>query len=323
MKNKHLVLLFLAVLALGIAFRWLPVRYRSFFESNLLRGVTASGNRLARWVPGHPDLLLERVETGWSAEQEGRTVGVSADTVLAMLDLFARIASFQMLKTTRPDTLGLAPDNLLRVRIFHQNNLLEHIEIGAEGSTTNERWTYLRLPAHAGIYRVPGHLRKPFLRTLDDFRTNTVVIEPLDALTQLTCTYPPDTSFVLEKNDSTGRWETPDNRRSISADSVRHWLLLLHRLNGSPFADHFDESSESETLCATIALKSATTQTLRFFYLKPPDAPEDLTNLRARGIRVLPSYVVHASTNPLNYFAVADTALVRRICEGLFVKNEK
>jgi len=323
MKNKHLVLLFLAVLALGMAARWLPVRYRSFFESNLLRVDTESVSRLALSVPGKPDLLLERVETGWSAEQEGRSAGVPADTVLAMLHLLAHIASFQVLKTTRPDTLGLAPDNLLRIRILHQNHLLENIEIGSEGSATDERWTYLRLPAHAGIYRVPGHLRKPFLRTLDDFRTNTVVAEPLRAPARITCTYPPDAPFVLEKNDSTGRWETPDNRWSISADSLRDWLLLLSRLNGSPFADHFDESSESETLCATIVLGTDTNQTLRFFYLKPPDAPEDLTNLRARGIRILPLYVVHASTNPLNYFAVSDTALVRRICEGLLVKNEK
>lgn len=316
MKNKHLVLIFFTVLALGYATRWLPVRYRSFFESNLLLVDTATAQRITVSVPGKPDLFLERVESGWSAEQHGRTVPVSADTMSAMLDLLANLSAFQVLKTTRPDTLGLTAENALRVRVLHTNNQTEQVEIGAEGILGGNAWTYLRLPAHGGIYQVPGRLRSPLARTLDDFRSPTILPAPPEATSQIALTWPPDTTVVWEKQDSTGRWGLQNTPLSLSADSVLNWLSLFNRLNGSPFADHFDESSESETLYATIVLGNRSPQTLRFFYLKPPDAPEDLTPLRLRGIRMLPSYVVHASINPLNYFAVTDTALVQRICRG-------
>ncbi|MBK9336153.1 MAG: DUF4340 domain-containing protein [Lewinellaceae bacterium] len=198
MKNKHLVLLFLGVLALGAASRWLPVRYRSFFETHLLRVEPNDVSRMVVSAPGKPDLLLERIEGGWSAEQAGRTVIAPTETVAEMLGLLTGITSFQMIKTTYPDTLGLTPENQLRIRLFQQNKLLENIEIGGEGVFGGEPGTFLRLPRHAGIYRAPGHLRKPFLRTLDDFRSKIAVrIEP-DAVQKISLTRP-DTSLFFGK----------------------------------------------------------------------------------------------------------------------------
>jgi hypothetical protein len=319
MKNKHLVLLFLGVLILGIASRWLPVRYRTFFETNLLRVDAADVSRMIVSAPGMSDLLFERIDRGWSVEQEDRTAIVPADTVMDMLELLANLASFQVVKTERPDTLGLAPDYLLRVRLFQANKLLENIEIGREYTAPDGSFTYLRLPGHTGIYRVPGRLRREFGRTLDDFRSKTVLAPTLDAVRAIGVAWPDSTTYFLEKNDSTGRWLFSDGPNSLSADSVSRWFQHVQRLNESPFADHFDESRESETLYAIITLETTNGRTyaLRFFFLKPPDAPEDLASLRRRGVRALPSFVVHASSNPLNYFAVADTNLVHQLCHDL------
>lgn len=72
MKNKHLVLLFLGVLILGIASRWLPVRYRTFFETNLLRVEVADVSRMIVSAPGMSDLLFERIDRGWSRSRTVR-----------------------------------------------------------------------------------------------------------------------------------------------------------------------------------------------------------------------------------------------------------
>ena len=104
MKNKHLVLLFLLVVVVGLVSRMLPVRYRTFFESNLFRWDETDVSRMVVSVPDRPDLLLERIEHGWSVEQDGRTTVVPAVTVSEMLEALTGIESFEMVKTTRTDT---------------------------------------------------------------------------------------------------------------------------------------------------------------------------------------------------------------------------
>jgi hypothetical protein len=118
--------------------------------------------------------------------------------------------------------------------------------------------------------------------------------------------------FFLKKNDSTGRWETPDIF-SFSDDSVQTWLQLFELLNGSPFADHFDESRARETLRsrATLHLASSDSLVFRVFYAKPPDLPEEISMSKAK---TLPVYILHSSQNPTNFFAPPDTLLLRRIC---------
>jgi len=313
MKNKHLVLVFFSVLLLGLVLRRLPLRYRTLFESSLFRWEEKDVTRMKISALGRPDLLFERIDQGWGLEQEARTTVVPERVVSEMLDLLTEMQSFELIKTGRPDTLGLVPDKTLFVRLFQGKHTLETLEIGDEGKSPAGACTYIRLPEHGGVYRVPGHLRRYFARTLQDFRSKTIVSMQPDAVRRIELSWPGETPVVLERQDSL--WSlVADMPARVSFDTMRAWLVLFDRLKNSPFADYFDESSEAETLFASITFEAEdTTETLRIFYLEPPEVPEEPADLRRKDRTILSAYVAHSSTNPHNYFALPDTSLARAL----------
>lgn len=268
---------------------------------------------------GRPDLLFERLEEGWGVEQEARSTVVQEAVVLEMLSGLTGIGTFELMKTGRPDTLGFVPDKALIVRLFQGKQALETLEIGDEGSTSAGDCTYIRLPEHNGLYRVPGHLRNFFARNLHDFRSQILLSVRPDAVKRLVLAWPGADSVILEKQDSSDVWESSaGNLLGVSNDTVRTWLAVFDRLKNTPFADYFDESREPEALFASIILETGDqAETLRVFHLEPPDIPEELSELRLKDRRLPAAFVAHSSANPHNYFALPDTNLVRILCFGL------
>ena len=324
MKNKHLVLLFLVVLTLGL-FRYLPVRYRSIFRGDLIQVDTAVITKCVVLLPQQPELALERTETGWAADQNGRVAPLAGNDVTALLETLAGIRSLRRVKTGRVDTLGFTADKIVKVQVFNGNRLVEHFELGHEILMDNQPATYLQLPLHNGVYLVQGHLRRLFTRSLDDFRPKSILMISPDAVRSIGIfEVPEDTLFIFQKDDSLHRWGAKNHRYSLRDDSVQNWLGLLLRLNGSPFADNFDESQEQDTRVAAFYLKTTDSAelVLQFYALKPPNIPEDFSGLRRQRWHDLPVYVVHSSQNPMNYFAVMDTNLVRFLCSGLWQMPE-
>lgn len=321
MKNKHLVLLFLSVLVVGLLVRVLPVRYRTFFHTELIRVDTATLTQCVIQAPGQPELTLERTERGWTADQDRRTAAVPHSDMTALLDTLAGIYSLRSVKTSLADTLGFTREKIVRIRLFRDTRLVEQFELGAEIRDAGQTGTYLRLPLHDGVYLVRGHLRRLFDRTLDDFRSRVVTNISPDEVHRITLRFQGSAkTAVFEKNDSTKYWESLDGQIFLAHDSVQTWLGLFNRLDNSPFADNFDESQAAKSRIAEIRLESQdkAAQSIQFFYLKPPDAPEDLSALRRKQVRALPVYVFHSSANPMNYFAATDTNLVRFLCFGLW-----
>lgn len=316
MKNKHLVLLFIIVLILGLL-RYLPVRYRPVFHNDLIRVDTAALTKCVVAVPGQPEISIERAETGWAADQNGRVAPLTDPDMAPLLEALSGIRGIRRVKTDLPDSLGFIPGTQVKVQIFNGRQLMEHFDLGHEIITENQFATYLKLPAHEGIYLAEGHLRRLFARTLDDFRPKSVLSVSPDSVRSIgVWEARADTVIVFEKKDSLRRWTAKNFPYSLSNDSAQNWLELLHRLNSSPFADNFDESQERDTRLAAFYLKTAdnTNIALQFYLLKPPNIPEDLSSLRRQHWQHLPIYVVHSSQNPMNYFAVSDTNLVRFLC---------
>ncbi|MEQ1747044.1 MAG: DUF4340 domain-containing protein [Saprospiraceae bacterium] len=316
MKNKHLVLLFLSVLASGLAARWLPLRYRTFFDSHLLRFDPEAVSRMVVSVPGSPDLFLERIENGWGAEQNGRAAVAPADSVHVLLSALAGVRTFRLIKTDRPDTLGFLPENILHIRLFQGKKLVERIEIGMEQAVPNEDVsTYLRLPVHGGVYLVNGQLRRLFRRSLDDFRGTTIFPFAPSTVVRIEVSGPGTDLVLLPKNAPPGLWSDANGSVSVPDSAVLIWLRQVQRLNNLPFADDFDESRDAETQFAAFVLESGGQSLLvRFFRVQPPDLPENPE--RIRNGHPPSEYVVQSSANPLNYFAISDTNLIRVLCQG-------
>ncbi|MBK6930766.1 MAG: hypothetical protein IPH12_07760 [Saprospirales bacterium] len=320
MKNKHLVFLFLAVAALGLFARLLPLRYRPFFRGPLFRMEISALDKIAISTPGQPDLVLQQTDYLWMAEQAGRTLLAPTPEVTRRLQALASIRHFESVKTTRPDTLGFGRAAALQLRLYRQNTLVEHIEIGSQAGQNGLGHTYLRLPGHGGIYKVDGAIRTLFLLRLRDLRPAAMAPIGVDSIRRFGIQWRQEPPVFFVQPQPGGRWQSAGApERSMSADSVRAWLHLFQQLDNKPFAGNFDESQADQTLYATIYLEATGGAYLsfRFYALQPPDTPEDISDLRAQGLHSLPRYVVHSSRHTNQYFAIPDTALVHRICSGL------
>ena len=319
MKNKHLVLLFVATIAVGWLLRRAPWRAAQWFQTELIQIDTARLTQLRLLLPGQTELLLERTETGWAASQEGRSVVVPPAEMRPMLAALVAIRSIGVVKTRQPDTLGLAETAGLQVTVFEDGQPTEDFWIGREILKNQAPATYLRLAGHAGNYLVEQHLRQIFARRLEDFRSaNICRFSPADVRT-LTVEWPAQHWLLLLRRDSTGQWRNAETDSVRTDSAVQAWLRPLSRLQQRPYADYFDDSRAKETMCTRITLGFAAPTpplSLRLFQIDPADLPENLSELYRE--KTLPArFVLHSSQNPHNYFALADTVLAQQIRFGL------
>ena len=315
MKNKHLVLIFLLTVVIGLLARRLPWRMSAIFQADLIEIDTNSVKSISISRPGVAELLLERSDEGWVTDLGSRPVKVPDGEINAMLETLAHVQSIRIIKTTRPDTLGL--DRMLTIKAVWDENKKEVFHIGKQTIENGQPATYIELDNHEGIYLVKNYLREVFDKNGEQFRSGTAFQFASASVSDIAFYWSrQDSSSVLKKNDSLALWERGDVR--WPEDSVRQWLELLPRLNGTPFADYFDDSRERQTLFATLTLKSQADTTpleLRFFYYAPPELPEEISSLHGR--KGLSPWILHSSQNPSNYFSIHDTVLLRHILYDL------
>ncbi len=320
MKNKHLVLLFLAVLAVGWLARNTPFWRSDRLETGLIRADSARINRILIGAPGQPELSFERSESGWFATQEGRSAPVAQAVMDTLLASLMQIRMVRIVKTTQPDTLGLAAVGDVRVHIFEKNQPADLFRLGKEVMENGAPATYLALPGHEGIYLVKGHLRSVFSRKMAEFRLNTALQFSPQQIKAIRVLDKNAGDQLWLKNDSLQTWLHADTLLNCPDNLAMAWLRQLLRLNGRPFADAFDESRAADQQVAEIVLLDGNTAveplTLRIFYIVPPELPEDLSQIRSRRAALSP-WVFHSSQNPDNYFALEDSALAKLLCRGL------
>ncbi|TNE51953.1 MAG: DUF4340 domain-containing protein [Bacteroidetes bacterium] len=319
MKNKHLVLLFLGVVLLGLLVRWLPFHYRTELTTALIPVDMTRVDKCIVQVLDNPELVLIRSDTRWVAMQDGRTTQVQAPEVQNMLKMLADIRKVEVMHSVERDTLGLLPDERVAVRLFQGDDLLEEVWIGRELQAEGHFHTFIELPSHSGIYQVSIPVRREFQRKLEDFRDKTAFSFDADNVQKIGVRWTGSLPEYLVLNDSSERWVFRSRPGSVSSDSVAVWLKALNKLNTGIFADNFDESQESGNLYVTFYLANRQTAflTLRIYYCKPTKIPEDISRVKTEKGPDLPAYVLYSSQNQQNYFALKDTNLIRYLCNSL------
>ena len=316
MKNKHLVLLFLFTLLVGLAVRRAPWRHATFFQTKLLKLDTASIQQIQITLPNKPTLFLLRSDIGWSAEQEERSVVVEPYTVNKILGALADMRSIRIAKTDLPDTLGFIPTAKIQLTVVHSNAQSESITIGWETIENSQAATYVQLPRHEGIYLVDNHLRNIFAKKLTDFRKQTIIQFTPEAVRSFSIAGPNLDSIIFVQNDSSGMWEGGMISQVQFNDQVQNWLSKIRGLDGLAFADLFDESHANESLYARIRLnfkEQSEPLILETFLAHQIYVPETFPSQKLDRRQFAP-YVLHSSQNPTNYFAFPDTVLLRQIC---------
>lgn len=316
MKNKHLVLLFLLTLLIGLSIRQAPWRNATFFQTTLLKLDTATIQQIKITLPAQSPVVFQRGDHGWSAEQEERSVNIPAEKAQEMLQALASMHSIRIVKTRRPDTLGFSPASSIQVAVS-DNTHAEQFEIGLESLENAEPSSFVHLPKHEGIYLVNNHLRQVFSKTIKDFRDKKIAsFNPVEVCSFQIYRSQLDTLIASKTNGEEG-WIRANDTQKLDPITIEKWLSGVGGLRNLIFADLFDESHAQENYYAQIRLEFEGGQlplVLNIYKIQRTYVPEDLSG-RKLDRRQLAPYVIHSSQNPTNYFAFSDTLLLKSLCQ--------
>ncbi len=307
MKNKHIVLIFLGTVIVGLLARRFPWRMPSMFQTALIELDTAAVMQISISQPGLPELLFERTDRGWTVSQNERSLPLPPDAVTPMLSALTNIQSLNIVQTDQPDSLGLEGQRGLQVAVYQAKERLEIFTIGRQVLEEKLPATYIRLDGHGGMYLVKDHLRDVFFRRMEDFRKNTIADFDPATVRSVTVNWPRDSlSLFLQKDDSLHCWMATELGRCVPDDSLQNWLQVIAQLNNLPFADDFDDSRLRQTLQAEITVETIQKEIITLQVHNPAslELPKEKSPV---------SWVLCTSQNPRNYFSLTNTALARRI----------
>ncbi len=316
MKNKHLVLLFILTLFIGLAVRRAPWRNAIFFQTRLIKLDPTEIQQIQITLPAQPTLFLLRGDVGWSAEQGERSVSISKEAVQKMLAAFADMRSIRIVKTARADSLGFSPASNILLTLIDNKDQQESLNLGWETIENKEPATYVQLPRHEGIYLVHDHLRNIFSKSLTDFRNQTIASFVPSNVRQFTVMGKMIDSLQYQKSDTAAIWVSVNSAQVLPDPIVQNWLKSLAGLSNLPFADLFDESHARDLLYTQIRLDiqdQSDPLILKFYHLNQINVPEILPVNKPDRRQLVP-YILYSSQNSTNYFTFPDTALLYQIC---------
>lgn len=307
MKNKHLLLIFFCTLLLGLVARYAPWFKSDIFQTDLVRVDTAAVQRISITQPGRTELLLERSDDGWVASQDDFAIRTADSLLMPLLEAIGRIRSLRIVHTEQRDTLQLLPSQAIHVEISGDHSHRETFEIGREIWEHKQPATFVEIDKHEGIYLTDKHLRSVFTKSVDDFRSKTLLTFLPQNLQSVEILRPGIDTLTFEKSDTSAMWLSNRTEPWLAPEGVAEWLKKLHNLNGLPFAPHADEVHAADNMLVSISL-----------YFAQSDVPTQVLIFDAGAMfrRKSPVYVLQSSQNPFNFFSLSDTLLARKIWSG-------
>jgi hypothetical protein len=316
MKNKHLLIIFVTTLLLGLIARYAPWFKSDTLQSDLIRVPSASVKRLVLVAPGSSELVLERSEDGWVAAQEALAVRTPDSSVLPLLAALEHVEALKIIHSKQPDSLWLLESQSLAVRVETLKGRKEHFHIGREVMENGQPATYLKIEPHEGVYLVKGHLRRLFSLNIDAFRSKTVLRMPVAAVTVVSLTRNGMGDLLLQKSDTAAWWQL--NGQGLDTNLVESWLKQLQHLNGLPFATQAQEAGTDDAPALKIELSGqpGSEPVLLEFYGLTFRIQSD----SSLAIQTRKPCLVHSSENPFNFFFIKDLDLIRSIALGLPAK---
>lgn len=318
MKNKHLLLLLLVVIATGWLIRQIPLPYRDPGPAEVFSFDTSQIMQLAIQAPGRPEILISRTAKGWMAAEGMTRSLIDPSTVAPLLAALRSVYARNLVKRQHVDTLGFNPGESIEVLVYEGSERYG-FHIGKE-AYDEQPVTFIRRQGRPSIYVVSGHWRSLFSPTLDHLRALPFPkVEPstIKAVAIAWRKYSP--LHLIHLTDSTS-WRSVDGKISAETDSVTAWLNHFKLLEQFPRADFFDESQASDTYLAQVSLEVQNPDdqpiVYKFYQITSLEIPDDISALRKRKAN-FSAFVFSVSSIPGEFFALEDTALARQLCFGL------
>ncbi len=247
---------------------------------------TARAEALQVLAPGYPPWSLHRGEGGWTLMADNRSMPMTPRQAELLLAAAAQVTSLRVMYTSRPDTLGLGPGQSVLLTWTTPGMQEQRLYLGRE----TPEGTWVKLAGQQAVFLANGRLRSRYAVDARLFRSRVALDWELSTVD----------SLVFERGD------TVRMLQKLTAQNS-DWLRAVLPVGERPFADFFDETRAGKLELARLTLlRDSTSVELRLFRWEPLNLPEDLHEVRKAG-PLLPPYVWHSTTNPLNFFVQSDT----------------
>ena len=304
MKNKHLVLIFAAVLGAAWISRRLPWKYRSDVS---LRLVTLHSSQISSLEFAFADgaqINIDQIQGEWIAaiDQGPRSIKLSAAQIDTLLGLLCRESQARIIRTRRPDTLRMDRGEAVAVSVRSHKGREERAWVGDArfGSA------YARVGALPDVFAI-GDALTQFLKRMRRAlgAPEPAFLWPQGALRSAYVNADTSQSIFLLFDEVSGLWTAPDQTAALDTAQMSRWIAVLKGLCSATRSTQFDDSDAESDCIGAVKLS-----------FESGAHPLEIRIYRQEG-RGPSGYFFQTSAKPQAYFAIAhDSAAVEILAPG-------
>lgn len=302
MKNKHLVLLFLGILGIGLITRHFNCWRTNDLQANLFKQHEADIRKLS--IISGDTLELVQHDHLWTVATGDENLMLPDSVIRPVLETLLQIESSALLKTQKPDTLGFrAADAVTVVCYSAKIPRVEQFRLGKMVTVNGVLSTWVAIEGHEQYYLAKGDLKKHMKIDLKNLEKKRCFLADTSGVFRATVIFGTDTTV----------WQ----RVAFSPeDSLQIWLNNFYTLTtNAPEADFFDVERDESTSAGKVVFSSENEDRqwiFHLFFAASPVIPDDPASIRkVRDFK--PQYVIAGDNLPGAYFALSDTAGVREV----------
>lgn len=240
--SKTLAAIFIVLFLLTAAIKWSSGPEASeVFRSQLVSVDTSQVTRIVIAPPSGGPLTLEKDQQEWRISSHASEQSYPADAsrvsgAISRLNAMnvTAVATRDPEKFTRyrVDSTGI------QVSLYNGEELLSSIYVGAPQSGGQQSFNnYVRLDREDAVYAVDGLLESTFGREFEEWREKTVWEVDRSNISQLSFSYPADSSFVIDRTEGERQKNWVSGSDTLSYSSVSPILRHLSALRASGFVD--------------------------------------------------------------------------------------
>ncbi len=208
------------------------------FQKNISAVDTAKVNKLIITPGGDKDpVSLQKSNDAWIVDLgNGQTATAAADGVESAVNSIMALEALQLVSRDegkwgefKVDTAGT------RVQVMSGEESLLDIVLGRFEYKQTGPMNYVRLSGEDEVYLVNGFLEMSFNKAADDWRDKKLVKSNQSEWSNITFSYPADSSFQLFKGED-NLWRLADST-ALDAAKVSSFLSTVANLRGTKFVD--------------------------------------------------------------------------------------
>jgi hypothetical protein len=254
------------------------------------------------------EIKITKNGSRWDLSRDKFTTVADSNAVRSLLATFAELKSVSLGGTDKSSwkDLQVTDSAGTKINFTTSDNQKFNIVIGKFGynNQTRNGITYVRHADEEATYAVQGFLSFSVNQGFNSWRNKVLVHGDKNNWTNLTFTYPADSSFALNKSGSS--WTV--NGQPADSSKTEQYLSQLMNLQSSGFVDNYSPSSTPAFTLSISGNNQSAPITVQAY-------PADSTQ----------KFIYHSSINPDAYFSESQSNFTDRLFVGIrkFLKEEE